>query len=471
MHASDAPAAPRPADGLGDGLRRVGAGRAVNRPWARVAAALDPRALAASARAWLNDVRGFAAYALRRFFADRGVETAASLTFTSLLSLVPVLAIAFSVIATFPVFAHFKADMQAFIFAHVLPESVAAAQGYLDSFVAKAGRMTMVGTIVLAVTAVLLLATIEGAFNRIWRVRERRPLRIRLAAYWAMLTLGPIFFGLSLSLSGYVFAAARASGFGEVAGWMARLVPLAPPLLTLIGFFMVYVALPNKAVRWYHGVVGAAIAAILFELLKRGFALYIASFPTYQAIYGAMSLVPILLVWTYFSWIVVLFGAVVTASMPGWRGRARAAAEGPTQPGRRLAMALALLGELRAASREGRVLGRERLLRAVVASPDEAETVLDLLAAKQYTARVGRDRWLLARDLDAVNLHDLSLALGLGILGEGISVASSAPWQRRLTEILGELEGHQRQTLALAVDRLLASGDKPQAVAPPRAAG
>jgi membrane protein len=453
-----------------EGLPRIGALAGPNGPWAR-AAAFDASALASRAREWLKDVGRFAAYAVRRFMGDRGVETAAALTFTSLLSLVPVLAIAFSVIATFPVFSNFKADMQAFVFAHVLPESVAAAQGYLDSFVAKAGRMTMVGTIVLAVTAVLLLATIEGAFNRIWRVRERRPLRIRLAAYWAILTLGPIFFGLSLSLSGYVFAAARASGFDDVAGWMARLVSLAPLLLTFIGFNLVYVALPNKSVRWTHGIAGAAVAAILFELLKRGFAVYIASFPTYQAIYGAMSLVPILLVWTYASWIVVIFGAVVTASMPGWRARARAAVEGPAPPGRRLAMALALLAELRAASREGKVLGRERLLRAVAASPDEAEAVLDLLAARQFTARIGRDRWLLARDLDAVSLHDLALTLGLGILGEGSNLAGAQPWQRRLTEILGELDDHQRQTLALAVDRLLSAGDKPVAVTPPRAAG
>jgi hypothetical protein len=133
-------------------------------------------------------------------------------------------------------------------------------------------------------------------------------------------------------------------------------------------------------------------------------------------------------------------------------------------------MALSLLAELRAASRDGRVLGRDRLLRAVTASPDEAEAVLDLLAARQFAARVGRDRWLLARDLDAVSLHDLALTLGVGILGEADVLAGAQAWQRRLTEILTELEDHQRQTLALAVDRLLSSGDKPQAVAPPRAA-
>lgn len=262
---------------------------------------------------------GFVAFAWRRYSDDRCLSTAGALSYTSLLAIVPLLAVFLSILRVFPFFAEMQADVEQQITDALLPTQSEAALANLHSFIDKATNLTGFGVVGLAVTAVLLLNTINHAFSRIWRVTTMRPIVVRFLAYWAILTMGPLLFGLAMWMSGEIYAAGTAYGGAAISGVARWLAPLVPIVLETFGFALLYVAVPNCRVRRWDAIAGGLVAALLFELLKRGFALYLIYFPTYQVIYGAIAAVPIFLVWMYASWAVTLFGAEVAAALPEWR--------------------------------------------------------------------------------------------------------------------------------------------------------
>lgn len=290
--------------------------------------------------------RRFVAYCLTRFLEDGGPGTAAALSYASLLALVPLLAIAFAALSAFEGFADLRAGLQSRMVEALLPEAALAVSEHLTTFVANASRMTGPGLAVLAVTATLLLNTINTAFSQIWRASEPRPLALRILVYWAILSLGPLLMGASLSVSTYAFATVQWAGLEDVARPVFGLSWVLPFLLAVLGFTLLFLIVPNRAVRKRHALAGAVVAATLFELLKKGFGLYLAHFPTYEAIYGALAAVPIFLVWTYLSWAALLVGAEIAASLPEWRAAERQR-QGLHGPGARLTLALAMLGRLR----------------------------------------------------------------------------------------------------------------------------
>ena len=262
--------------------------------------------------------------------------------------------------------------------------------------------------------AVLLLNTITGAFNSIWRVTEPRPLMVRVMAYWMVLTVGPVFLGASLSLSSYGFVTAMLEE-GERTFGLTRLLPF---VLTAGGFALIYSVIPARSVAVHHALAGGIVGAALFEVLKAAFAFYLRQFPSYQAIYGALAAVPIFLVWMYLSWAVVLFGAEIAAAASEWRLVDRLS-RGSRGAGARLALALALLYRLRNAARTGTVLKESALTRGLPADLDQLSTVLQALKDGGFLTRSSK-RWILARDLTAVSLDDLMEALHLTLdPGEG----------------------------------------------------
>lgn len=266
---------------------------------------------------------GFLGFAWRRYSDDNCLATAGALSYTSLLAIVPLLAVFLSILRIFPFFAEMQADVERHITGVLLPTQSDVAIQTLHSFIDKAANLTGFGVVGLAVTAVLLLNTIAHAFARIWRARRMRSLVVRLLAYWAILTMGPLLFGLAMWISGQIYAAGTTYGggaFSGAAGWLAPLIPL---LLETGAFALLYVAVPNCRVRRWDAIAGGLTAALLFEVLKRVFALYVIYFPTYQVIYGAIAAVPIFLVWMYSCWAVTLFGAEVAAALPEWRERIR----------------------------------------------------------------------------------------------------------------------------------------------------
>ncbi len=254
----------------------------------------------------------FVRQVVRRFGEDRCSRVAGALSFATILSLVPLTAVALGMLSVFPVFQSWMAAIQDFVYGNFVPASGEVVQKYLEQFAHKTGRLTALGLLFLAITAVLMMATIELAFNDIWRVRQQRKLLYRFLTYWAILTLGPFLIGVSLTLTTRLFSLPLFDGPGILRGALQLCLPVVFEVLT---FLMLYMLVPNAPVKWRHALLGSVCAALLFELAKRGFAYYIAQVPTYQTIYGAVAALPIFLIWIYLSWLVILLGAVVAANL------------------------------------------------------------------------------------------------------------------------------------------------------------
>jgi membrane protein len=266
----------------------------------------------------------------QRVYADRCPRVAGELAFTTLLALVPLTTVSFAVLSLFPVFQSWMEAVQAFIYGNFVPAAGDAVSGYLQQFAANAGRLTAWGLVFLVVTALMLMATIEHAFNDIWHVTEPRKRIYRYLGYWAVLTLGPILIGLGLSVSSYLLTLPLVAAPGVPAGLRGFVLTAAPTAFQVAAFMLLYVVVPNHRVRWRHALIGAVVAATLFEVTKHAFAWFALSSNTYRVIYGALAVLPVFLVWVYLSWFVILLGAVVTAVLPQWSGSAA-----PLQPARR----------------------------------------------------------------------------------------------------------------------------------------
>ena len=276
------------------------------------------------ARFWLTQGRAFLAYVSRRFVDDRCPGIAATLSYTSLLALVPLAAIAFAILAVFPLFEGVRGEIQAFVFNNFVPDTGERLAEHFDGFVDNAGRLTSVGIAGLVVTATMLLATIGSALNAIFRVARPRRLVRRLLVYAAVIVLGPLILGASVVLATNIPALAEAAGIGAFTGLAGRLAWLVPVLIVIVAFSLLYAVVPNRTVPWRHAIAGGVAAGILFSTLRWAFALYLVTFPVYRTLYGALSVVPIFLVWMYLSWAVILFGAVLTASLADRRPAAPA---------------------------------------------------------------------------------------------------------------------------------------------------
>lgn len=267
----------------------------------------------------LEQGRAFLAYVWKRFVDDRCPGIAATLSYTSLLALVPLAAIWVAIMAVFPVFEGLRRIIRTFVFENFIPDTGEQIAEYFEFFVNNADSLTTIGIGGLAVTAILLLATIESTFNTVFRVSRRRRFVPRFLALSVVLALGPLAVGASFSLAANISALAEWAGGGTSTWPSGPLAPFTHLLVVMAALSLFYVIIPNRTVEWRHAIAGGAVAGILFSMLRWGFGIYIAYYPTYRTIYGALSAVPVFLVWMYCSWAVVLFGAVVTASFSEWR--------------------------------------------------------------------------------------------------------------------------------------------------------
>jgi membrane protein len=250
---------------------------------------------------------------IERFRAERCVQTAASLAFTTLLALVPLLAIALVLISKFELFAGLGEALRGFLLANLLPDKAGKIIAtYALQFSHKAGQLTAIGTAMIVVTATMLMLSVDHAFGRIWRVKQPRPLLRRVAIYLGVLVLGPIVLGASIATATYLFTASL--GLVDEPRWVTNFfLKMLPVALLAALFALLYFVVPNRRVEPWHAVAGGVVAAAGFSLIQRMFGIYIAQFPTYTLIYGAFATVPIFLVWLYLSWLVVLVGALTAA--------------------------------------------------------------------------------------------------------------------------------------------------------------
>lgn len=256
---------------------------------------------------------------MRRLREERLPEVAGSLTYTTVLALVPVLTVAFAIFTTFPLFTAFRESLEAYLVQSVMPAGIAnTIRDYLTQFAAKASRVSAIGAAFLFVTAILMFGTVDRTLNRIWRVRESRPFLQSLIVYWAVMTLGPLLIGASLTAASellpWLIDAPR-----KLTWLRSGISLMLSILLSTLAFALLYQTVPNRPIDWREAIIGGLVAAVGFEITRRLFSFSIAIGGGYRAIYGALAAVPIFLIWIYLFWLITLLGAVVAAALPVMR--------------------------------------------------------------------------------------------------------------------------------------------------------
>ena len=370
------------------------------------------------------EIASYAGYATRRFADQHGLQAAAALTFTTLLAVVPLLAITLGVFSAFPAFAALRGYFEEALFANLVPQVGEQARLYLASFARKTAKLTAVGMVALAVSAVMLLMTIQSTLNRIFAVRHQRALILRVLVFWSLLTLGPVLLALALSLTSDLAQVARATvsdagfvtgGFETRAGWPRHVLAIA---LEILAFTGLYVIVPNRPVPWRDGLIGGLLAVLSLEVLKRVFALYFMVFPAYQTIYGALATIPIFLIWLYACWTVILIGAVFAASFSDWWAQRRVDRDdqGDDSLAATLRPALLILACLRAQSQIGGGFPSDGLAGRVGFS-NFSDIIAQLIAAG-YVEMSEDQSLVLARDPTSASLYDLYRDLGLATATE-----------------------------------------------------
>lgn len=240
--------------------------------------------------------------------------TAGYLAYVSLTSLVPLLVVMFSMLTAFPLFSNLKERMENFVYNNFLPTSGDLIREHMTGFVNNASQMSVVALTFLFLFALLLISAIDKSLNHIWQVKEKRRMITSFSIYWLVLTLGPVLISTSIALSSYILSLVSIDEVGGKSLSEAFLFVL-PFLVSVFAFCFLYLAVPNVNVPVKYALVGACFAAILFEIAKKAFAVYVLQLPSYQAIYGALATIPILFLWVYLSWLMVLSGAVLTVSL------------------------------------------------------------------------------------------------------------------------------------------------------------
>lgn len=385
---------------------------------------------------WL---RAFGTHLWQHFREDRCLEAAGALSYTTLLALVPLMAVILGVVSAFPVFDTAVEQLQDFIFANFVPAAGDVVREYLDQFIARAGQLTGTGTLFLVVAALILMSTIEKTLNRIWRVERLRRPTSRLIVYWAVLTLGPMLLGASIALTSYL-AAIPLLAPEFVRGTLQWLLLVGTPfVVAMLAFTLIFMAVPNRNVRFHHALAGAAFSALAFELSKRGFVLYVSNFPTYEKLYGALATIPIFLVWIYVSWVVILLGASVAAALTtfnyhraAWRWDRR----------HYLLLAVRLIAHLWRAQVAGGGLTSSQLLEKEAAATDsDLQQLLERLDRADLVHQGDEGAWRLSADLDEVTLADLYRCMPLVLpLGELDDFPARRDTDAELLDALHEIE-------------------------------
>ena len=262
----------------------------------------------------LKTSKAYLLYLFEQFKEDRIIFHSGYLSYVTLLSMVPLFAVMFSVFSLFPSFQEWRGDVEFFVFNNFVPTLGDEIRGHFVEFVENASKMTPVGIAVLVVFALLLISSIDHTLNHIWRVRKNRRLVVSFLIYLVVLILGPVLIGISLITTSYMLSL---SGIGENELQAVRKLLLAtlPYLASFLSFLLIYLLVPNTRVHFRSALSGALMASILFELSKYAFALYFTHFPVYQAIYGVLAIIPLLFIWVFVSWVVILVGAQVAASL------------------------------------------------------------------------------------------------------------------------------------------------------------
>ena len=266
----------------------------------------------------VQTINHFTRYFLGRLWREQLHVSAGYLSYVTLMSLIPLLVVMLSTMTAFPIFSEIKISIESFVYENFLPATGDAVKLHITGFVENATKMSAIALIFLFALALLLISAIDKTLNQLWRIKTKRRFVTSLSVYWLVLTLGPILVGASIATTSYIVSLVSLNE-SELSGLSDLFVRLLPLLSSISAFLILYLIVPNKVVRFKCALGGALVAGILFEIAKAGFAQYITQLPTYETIYGALAGVPILFLWVYLSWLVVLFGALFTLALENFK--------------------------------------------------------------------------------------------------------------------------------------------------------
>lgn len=255
----------------------------------------------------------FSTFLTYRIRNDMIFRVAASLSYTSLIAIVPLIAVMLSIFSAFPAFDNVKDIVQQTIIENIVPSSEAHVVQYFNEFIQSSAKLTAIGAVGVAITAIMLLSTIENSLNFIFKAKRARRITAKITLYWTIITLGPLLMGAAISIRGYFYTLQKF--MPDSVNDFLLLGKVLPSLLTLTILVVVYLLVPNKKIKFTNAIAGALVAVFIFSFLRGGFAWFMSQNATYSTLYGALAIIPVSLIWMYLSWSVVIFGAVITASL------------------------------------------------------------------------------------------------------------------------------------------------------------
>lgn len=355
---------------------------------------------------WDRDrVLAFLRFTLRRFIDDQCPQAAGALAYTSVFAMVPLTASVLGILAAFPVFDEWRDQLTLWVFQNFVPAAGDTVQSYLTQFAANASKATAIGILILLFSALALMVSIEDAFNRIFRAKvDRRP-SIRFIIYWAALSLGPLLVVAALAISSYLFALPFIGATEMEFSLKARFLAWLPFLIVWVTLFAAYMVIPNRPVPARKALLGALIAAILFDIAKAGFGYYVTSYTSFERVYGAIAIVPIFIFWIYLCWLIVLLGASITASMSAFAYRPR---QLRLPPGHDFVGLLRVLRHFVIAQAGGHGVSSAELRdRELFLTDDLLDRYLKDLENAGLIQRSEIGHWLVVRNLDTLRLLDL----------------------------------------------------------------
>jgi membrane protein len=342
-----------------------------------------------------------------RFRDDQLGLTASSLTFTTTIALVPLMTVALAVFTAFPMFSKMQGVLQQWLVESLIPENIARnVLGYLTQFASKASRLGVVGLVALLVTALALILTIDRTLNRVWRVRRKRSLAQRVLIYWAAITLGPLLLAVSLTITSYVLSASQGV-VSSMPGTLRFLLDTLEFALLAAGMAALFRFVPNTHVKWPHAWTGGIFVATGIVAAKKLLTIYLAKVPTYSAVYGAFATAPILLLWIYIAWVIVLLGAVIAAYLPSLL--AGVARRGGT-PGWRFQLCVEIIQHLhRARSTPAKGLTIKQLGAAMQVEALQIEPIIAVLATHDYASEIadGSGRYVMLCEPEQIAMAPL----------------------------------------------------------------
>ena len=395
----------------------------------------------------------FSRYAVKQFYEQRGLQNASSLAYTTLLSLVPLITVMFSFLKGMPVFANMGESIREFAFDNFAPAFGESVQIYIQDFADKAGDLTTTGIILLIIIALMLIATIDNTFNHIWHIKKRRKATARFLVYWAILTLGPVLVGAGLFITSYLFSLSVILDIDESFGFRQQVFPLLPFITTGIAFTLLYLLVPNCYVSRRHAIIGGTISAALFELAKYGFGAYVKTFSAYQAIYGAIAVIPIFLIWIYISWVIVILGAHITFCLSSFRYVAERSGRKDVEW--HFLDVCRVISVLWMAQKEGGSLSIPELRKHLPRIPFyQINEILETLESQHWVYRESGGSWLLSRDISGQTLLDIYRVVPNRMPLQDVKLGEEH-MDKQLSKVLDQYHDRLEELLSIPVKSVL----------------